>query len=65
LVRDGQVVREEIFPSSERLYGQFEIIMMLERCGYRDVRVDDGWRHPPQPFQDDPQVMIVHARIPI
>ncbi len=64
LVRDGQVVREEIFASHERLYGKFEIEMMLAQAGFQDIRIYDGWRETPRPFDGDPEVMVLHARKP-
>jgi hypothetical protein len=43
LFRDGELVAEEIFDSNERWYYKFEVIMMLEKFGFRDIQVKDGW----------------------
>ena len=60
LVREGQVVREEILPSFERIYGKYEIAMMLERVGFVDVRVFDGWSD--QAFAGKHSSMMLRAR---
>ena len=62
LVSKGQVIREEIFPSYERVYGKYEIQMMLELTGFRDVRVYDGWQDEPEPFAGKHDVMVIHGR---
>ncbi len=37
---DGeQLVAEEVFNSSERWYGKYEMLMMLEKTGFREVQV--------------------------
>ncbi len=43
LIRDGQVVAEEIFDSNERWYYKHEVVLMLERVGFNDIQVKDGW----------------------
>jgi SAM-dependent methyltransferase len=43
LIRDGQVLEEEIFDSNERWYGKYEMVLMLEKAGFREVQVKDGW----------------------
>ncbi len=60
LVRDGRVVREEIFPSYERVYGKYEIQMMLERTGFREVIVRGDWTD--GPFTAAHGVMVIHGR---
>jgi SAM-dependent methyltransferase len=62
LVRNGQVLREEIFPAYERAYGKHEIQMMLELTGFRDVKVYDGWQDEPEPFAGKHNVMVIHGR---
>ncbi|GAB4580109.1 MAG: hypothetical protein Fur0022_28480 [Anaerolineales bacterium] len=62
LVSNGQVIREEIFPSHERVYGKYEIQMMLELTGFRDVKVYDGWQDEPEPFAGKTDVMVIHGR---
>ena len=43
LFKDGEVVQEEVFDSNERWYFKYEVIMMLEKFGFRDIQVKDGW----------------------
>ena len=64
LVHNGQVIHEEIFPSHERVYGKYEIQMMLELTGFRDVKVYDGWQDEPEPFAGKHDVMVIHGRKP-
>lgn len=60
LVSNGQVVREEIFPSHERVYGKYEIQMMLELAGFSDVTVKGDWTD--EPFTEKHGVMVIHGR---
>ncbi|GAB4153598.1 MAG: hypothetical protein Fur0021_19460 [Candidatus Promineifilaceae bacterium] len=60
LVSHGQVVREEIFPSHERVYGKYEIQMMLEQTGFRGVTVKEEWTD--EPFTGKHRVMVIHGR---
>jgi SAM-dependent methyltransferase len=62
LVRDGQVLREEILPSFERIYGKYEIALMLERAGFTEVKVFDGWSD--EPFAGKHASMMLRARRP-
>ncbi len=62
LVSNGQVIHEEIFPAYERVYGKYEIQMMLEMTGFHDVRVYDGWQDEPEPFAGKHDVMVLHGR---
>lgn len=43
LIRDGQVVQEEIFDSNERWYYKHEMILMLEKVGFQNVQVNGDW----------------------
>jgi ubiquinone/menaquinone biosynthesis C-methylase UbiE len=43
LYKDGELVREEIFDSNERWYFKYEVIMMLEKFGFRDIQVKGNW----------------------
>jgi hypothetical protein len=43
LFKDGELVQEEVFDSNERWYFKYEVIMMLEKFGFRDIQVKDGW----------------------
>ncbi len=63
LIRNGQVIHEEIFPSHERVYGKYEIQMMLELTGFRDVQIYDGWMNQ-EPFAGKHDVMVIHGRKP-
>jgi SAM-dependent methyltransferase len=60
LVSRGQVIREEIFPSYERVYGKYEIQMMLEQAGFREVTIKGDWTE--EPFRDGHEVMVIHGR---
>src|SRR5690606_37406147 len=61
LVRDGQVEQEEVFAADERWYFKHEMVLMLEKAGFRDVEVkgnwtDDAFTDPPH----DSMVFIAH-----
>jgi len=43
LIRDGRVIEEEIFASNERWYFKHEMVLLLEKAGFRDIQVKDGW----------------------
>jgi hypothetical protein len=43
LVRNGKVIREEIFDSNERWYYKHEMIMMLEKSQFTNIQTRDGW----------------------
>ena len=60
LVQDGQVVREEIFASDERWYSKHEVVLMLEKVGFRDVQVTGDWTD--QPFAEPQGSMVFVAR---
>ena len=62
LVSNGQVIYEEIFPSHERVYGKYEIQMMLELTGFRGIKIYDGWQDEPEPFAGKHDVMVIHGR---
>jgi SAM-dependent methyltransferase len=43
LFKDGEFIREEVFDSNERLYFKYEVIIMLEKFGFRDIHVKGNW----------------------
>jgi SAM-dependent methyltransferase len=43
LLVEGQVVEEEIFDSNERWYFKHEMVLMLEKTGFRDIEVKGNW----------------------
>jgi SAM-dependent methyltransferase len=60
LVSNGRVTREEIFSAHERVYGKYEIQMMLELTGFREVSVKGDWTD--KPFTEGHGVMVIHGR---
>lgn len=59
LVSNGQVIGEEIFPAYERVYGKYEIQMMLEQVGFHDIVIKGDWKE--EPFAEGHGVMVIHA----
>lgn len=43
LIRDGEVIQEEIFDSNERWYYKHEMLLMLEKVGFQNVQVKGDW----------------------
>lgn len=43
LVRDGNLISEEVFDANERWYYKHEMVMMLEIVGFTEIQVRDGW----------------------
>jgi hypothetical protein len=41
--RDGELVAEEEHPISLRAYFRDELLLMLERAGFRDIEVRGGY----------------------
>lgn len=60
LVSEGQVIKEEVFPSYERLYGKHEIKLMLEQTGFGEVVITGDWTA--EPFREGHGVMVIHGR---
>jgi SAM-dependent methyltransferase len=51
--RDGELVAEEIYPIDLMFYFRDELVLMLERAGFRDVQVRGGYDDaPPRPEHD-------------
>lgn len=40
---DGEIVQEEVFDANERWYYKHEMLLMLEKTGFRDVQVKGNW----------------------
>jgi ubiquinone/menaquinone biosynthesis C-methylase UbiE len=59
-IANGQVTQEEIFPSNERWYFQHEMVMMLEKTGFRDVQVKGDYTG--ANFADGHSTMVFLAR---
>lgn len=64
VVSKGQVIREQIYSAHERVYGKYEIQMMLELTGFRDICIYDGWQDEPEPFAGKHNAMVIHGRKP-
>lgn len=58
LINDGVLVAEETFDSNERWYYNHEILLMLERAGFEDVRVGGNWTD--EPFDESRHYSIVY-----
>lgn len=43
LFKDGKLIQEEIFDSSERWYYKHEVVLMLEKFGFHDIQVKGNW----------------------
>jgi hypothetical protein len=43
LLREGQVVEEQVCLAPERWYFKHEMVLMLERVGFRDIRVTGNY----------------------
>jgi SAM-dependent methyltransferase len=58
LIENGNVVQEEIFASNERWYFKHEMLLMLERVGFRTTNVYDGWSDEPFAERHDSMVFV-------
>jgi ubiquinone/menaquinone biosynthesis C-methylase UbiE len=43
LIQDGRVMQEEIFDSNERWYYKHEMMLMLEKVGFKNIQVKGDW----------------------
>jgi len=59
---DGRIEQEETFDSNERWYYKHEMALMLEKVGFRDVQVKDGWTD--EDFAERHSSMVFIARKP-
>lgn len=57
LVRDGEIVAEEVFNSHERWYYKHEIELMLRLVGFHDIRITGDWTG--EPFEDHHGTMVI------
>jgi len=57
LYEGEQMVAEEIFPANERWYFKHEMVMLLEKVGFRDIQVKGDWTD--ADFHDDHHSVIV------
>ncbi len=64
LIRDGQVVAEEVLDSNERWYFKHEMAALLETVGFRDIKVKDGWTDDDFTDRQQHNVMVFIARKP-
>lgn len=62
LIRDGEVIQEEIFDSNERWYYKHEMVLMLEKVGFQDVQVKGDWSK--DDFAEGHASMVFIARKP-
>jgi SAM-dependent methyltransferase len=60
LIREGQIVGEEIFASNERWYYKHEMELMLRLLGMTDIRITGDWTG--EPFRDGHDTMVIEAR---
>ena len=60
---DGNLIRSEMHAHSMRWYFQHEIVMMLERVGFEDVRTYGD--HTDQPATKDSESVVYGARHPL
>jgi len=62
LIRDEQVVAEEVFDSNERWYFKHEMALLLEKTGFRDIQVKAGWTDDDFTDRQQHNVMVFIAR---
>jgi hypothetical protein len=60
--RDGRLEADEEYTLAESLYFRNELLLMLDRVGFADVRVEAGYTGA-EPTRDD-EVLVYHARRP-
>jgi SAM-dependent methyltransferase len=63
LWRGESLLNEQIFPSNERWYFKYEMTLMLEKVGFRDVQVKGNYTD--EAFKDGDSTMVFVARRPI
>lgn len=64
LIREGQVVAEEVFDSNERWYFKYEMVLLLEKVGFQDIQVKDGWSNDDFTDRQQHDVMVFIGRKP-
>jgi SAM-dependent methyltransferase len=60
LYDNGQLVAEEIFDSNERWYFKYEMTLLLEKVGFQDIQVKDGWSDDDFAERHDSMVFMAH-----
>jgi len=60
LYKDGELVTEEVFDANERWYFKYEVVLMLEKFGFRDIQVKGNWTD--DDFADGHDSIIFVAR---
>lgn len=60
LIQGGEVIEEEIFDSNERWYYKHEMMLMLDKVGFRDIQVKGDWSE--EDFRDGHGSMVFLAR---
>jgi hypothetical protein len=59
LIRDGKVVKQEIFAANESLYFKHEIVLMLGKVGFCSFQVNGDWTD--EEFSDGHEALILIA----
>jgi hypothetical protein len=60
LYEEDQLVAEEVFDSNERWYFKQEMILMLEKVGFKDIEVKGNWSE--EDFAEPHYSMVFVAR---